>query len=82
MAEAVATSINLTHELMQGRSLLTPEATMAIPQATTLGTTTTEQGTATMTVAQLRKQARAAGQSRAWCRVARKAELLALLGDK
>lgn len=31
-------------------------------------------------VAELRKLARAAGQSRAWCRVARKAELLALLG--
>ena len=34
-----------------------------------------------LTVAELRKLARAAGQSRAWCRVARRAELLALLGE-
>ena len=32
-------------------------------------------------VADLRKLAREAGQSRAWCRVARKAELLAFLGE-
>ena len=34
-----------------------------------------------LTVAELRKLARAAGQSRAWCRVARRAELLDLLGE-
>lgn len=32
-----------------------------------------------LTVAQLRKQARAAGHTRAWCRTARKAELLEVL---
>ena len=80
VAEAVATAINLTNELMQGHSILTPSITVELPSDSEASEARDSVAPLqAMTVAELRKIARAAGQSRSWCRVARKADLVALL---